>query len=206
MAGKLHEIKVSYFPRFYTVYGQQMPGQPLCDCTLNPGRPNPPSAPPESVSITGVASFGSAGLDNYFNTYPVQGIYTSTLFTDQACGKFGADWLYAPVNYERYDPIAGRLHLRIAAGISGGHLYAVHAVVRRAPNCRGPTTCSPPFVQDSWQPNCAPDDELWRAVRHRFSRQALAKRGAIRQDRLQQLRPAVRPLLRRDWPGRTFPK
>ena len=103
---KLHEIKVSYFPRFYTVYGQQMPGQPLCDCTLNPKWPNPPSSPPK-VDISGVARFGSAGLDNYFNTYPVQAIYTSTMFSDRHAVKFGADWLYAPVQYERYDPLLG---------------------------------------------------------------------------------------------------
>ena len=148
---QLHEIKVSYFPRFYTVYGQQMPGQPLCDCTLNPSWPNPPSSPPK-VSITGVASFGSAGLDNYFNTYPVQGIYTSTLFTEKHAVKFGADWLYAPVNYERYDPMLGAYTFASLQAYQAG-TYTQYTQSFGEPRLPRTFNMFSTFVQDSWRPN-----------------------------------------------------
>jgi hypothetical protein len=146
---KLHEIKVSYFPRFYTVYGQQMPGQPLCDCTLNPQWPNPPNSPPK-VSITGVASFGSAGLDNYFNTFPVQSIYTSTVFTDNHAVKFGADWLYAPVNYERYDQLLGNYSF---ASLQAFQTRTYSQYTQSFGESRLPRTFNmfSSFVQDSWR-------------------------------------------------------
>jgi hypothetical protein len=148
---KLHEIKVSYFPRFYTVYGQQMPGQPLCDCTMNPGRPNPPNSPPK-VSITGVASFGSAGLDNYFNTYPVQGIYTSTIFTTKHAYKFGADWLYAPVHYERYDPLLGAYSFASLQAYQAG-VYTQYTQSFGETKLPRTYNMFSAFLQDSWQPN-----------------------------------------------------
>jgi hypothetical protein len=147
----LHELKVSYFPRYYHVYSQQMPGTPLCDCTLNPSHPNPPGSPPR-VNITGVASFGSAGLDNYFNTYPVQGIYTSTLFTDRHSVKFGADYLYGPVDYERYDPLLGTYSFPSLQAYQTG---AYSQYVQQFGDTRLPRTYQmfSAFVQDSWQVN-----------------------------------------------------
>jgi hypothetical protein len=147
---KLHEIKVSYFPRFYTVYGQQMPGQPLCDCTLNPQWPNPPSSPPK-VDISGVARFGSAGLDNYFNTYPVQAIYTSTMFSNRHAVKFGADWLYAPVHYERYDPLLGSYSFASLQAYLAGN-YSQYTQSFGEPKLPRTFNMFSAFVQDSWQP------------------------------------------------------
>ena len=107
---KLHEVKVSFFPRRYFVDGQEESGQPLCNCTLNSTWPTSNASAPR-VNIAGVASFGSAGLVNYFNSDPSQAIYTSTIFTNKHSIKFGADWLYGEVHYELYGPLRGHLQL-----------------------------------------------------------------------------------------------
>jgi hypothetical protein len=146
---KLHEVKVSYFPRYYFVDAQQMPGQPLCNCVLNETWPNRPGAPPR-VNITGVANFGSNGLDDYFNTFPVQAIYTSTIFTDKHAFKFGADYLYAPVDYERYDPLLGTYSFPSLEAYLDGR-YSQY--VQQFGEVRLPRTYQmfSVFAQDSWQ-------------------------------------------------------
>jgi hypothetical protein len=128
-----------------------MPGQPLCDCTLNPRWPNPPSSPPK-VDINGVARFGSAGLDNYFNTYPVQAIYTSTIFSDRHAVKFGADWLYAPVSYERYDPMLGSYSFASLEAYLAGR-YTQYTQSFGEPKLPRTFNMFSSFIQDSWQPS-----------------------------------------------------
>ena len=138
----LHELKVSYFPRRYFVDSQKEDGSPLCHCILNETWPSTPTSPPK-VSVTGVASFGSGGLIDKFDSDPVQAIYTSTIFADRHAYKFGADWLYSPVNYERYDPLVGSYGFSVAAGLPG---RTVRQYTQQYGDVRlpGPTTCSPP--------------------------------------------------------------
>jgi hypothetical protein len=103
----MNEAKFEYFPRRYYVTGLQQSGEPLCNCMLNASFPNLPSDPP-NVTISGVASFGSAGLSDRFNTDPVQVVYTSTMFKNNHTIKFGADYLYGPQSYELYSALEGR--------------------------------------------------------------------------------------------------
>ena len=149
---RLHEVKVSYFPRYYFVDGQQMPGQPLCEsCVLNETWPTRPGDPPR-VNISGVAQFGSGGLVNYFNTYPVQAIYTSTIFADKHSFKFGADWLYAPVDYERYDPLVGTYSFGSLEAYQEGR-YNTFSQDFGEPRLPRTYNMFSAFVQDSWTPN-----------------------------------------------------
>jgi hypothetical protein len=148
---KLHEAKVSYIPRRYTVDNMQEDGSPLCNCTLNATWPNPPGAPPR-VSISGVASFGSGGLQDKFDTDAVQTVYTSTVYVNQHGFKFGADWLYAPVNYERYDPLLGTYSFpSLQAYLTGQYSQ----YVQQFGDVRLPRTYNmfSAFAQDSWQVN-----------------------------------------------------
>ena len=119
---KLHEIKVSYFPRYYTVYGQEMPGQPLCNCTLNPPWPNPQrTRRRRSISPASPASARPASTTTS-TPFRCRRIYTSTVFADKHAVKFGADFLYGPVNYERYDPLLGN-YTFASLSVPGGRTY-----------------------------------------------------------------------------------
>jgi hypothetical protein len=148
---KLHEVKVSYFPRRYFVDSQQEPGQPLCDCTLNASWPSSNATPPR-VNIAGVASFGSAGLVNYFNSDPVHAIYSSTIFTDRHSLKFGADVLHGVVNYELYSPLVGTYSFSSLSNYAAGR-YTQYS--QSFGDTRLPRTYNmfSGFVQDSWQLN-----------------------------------------------------
>jgi hypothetical protein len=146
---KLHEVKVSYFPRRYFVDSQKEDGRPLCNCTLNETWPTSNSSPPR-VNVSGVASFGSAGLVNYFNSDPVHAIYTSTVFTNKHAIKFGADWLYGEVRYELYSPLVGTYSFpNLQAYLAGQYSQYTQSFG----DTRLPRTynMSAAFIQDSWQ-------------------------------------------------------
>src|SRR6185436_2325415 len=90
----LHEVKVSYFPRFYQVAGLPVGGPPLvAEGQINLG-PESNSSPPR-VTIANTAIFGSAALSNKIKTYPAQVLYTSTRFAGTHTMKFGADYMAA---------------------------------------------------------------------------------------------------------------
>lgn len=148
---KLQEFKFSYFPRRYFVDSQQESGQPLCNCTLNATWPASNASPPR-VNIAGVASFGSAGLVNYFNSDPMEGIYTSTIFTTKHSIKFGADWLYGVVNYELYSPLVGTYSFPSLQAYLNGQ-YSQYS--QSFGDTKLPRTYNMPsaFIQDSWQIN-----------------------------------------------------
>lgn len=148
---RLHELKVSFFPRRYFVDSQEEPGQPLCNCMLNATWPSSNSTPPR-VNIAGVASFGSAGLVNYFNSDPVQAIYTSTIFTDKHLFKFGADVMHGVVNYELYSPLVGTYSFpSLQAYLAGQYSqYAQSFGETKLPRTYNLISW---FIQDSWQLN-----------------------------------------------------
>jgi len=148
---RLHELKISYFPRRYFVDSQQEPGQPLCNCTLNATWPSTNATVPR-VNVAGVASFGSAGLVNYFNSDPVHGIYTSTMFTEKHAVKFGADWLVGRVNYELYSPLVGTYSFSSLPNYLAGRYTQFSQSFGETKLPRTYNMLSA-FVQDSWQLN-----------------------------------------------------
>jgi hypothetical protein len=146
---KLHELKVSFFPRRYFVDSQQESGQPLCDCTLNATWPTSNASPPR-VNVAGVASFGSAGLVNYFDSDPAHAIYTSTVFTNKHSIKFGADWLYGPVRYELYSPLVGTYSFPSLQAYQTGR-YSQYSQSFGETQLPRTYNMIAGFVQDSWQ-------------------------------------------------------
>jgi len=146
---KLHEVKVSFFPRRYFVDSQEESGQPLCNCTLNATWPTSNASAPR-VNIAGVASFGSAGLVNYFNSDPSHAIYTSTIFTNKHSIKFGADWLYGEVRYELYSPLVGTYSFPSLAAYQAGRYSQYTQSFGETPLPRTYNMIAG-FVQDSWQ-------------------------------------------------------
>ncbi len=147
----LHEIKVSYFPRYYGTRGLQDGGPPLVpDGQINNGLLS--NASPPSVTIASVASFGSVSLNNRINTYPVQVLYTSSVFANTHTIKFGADYMYAHYDYNQYNPLHGVYTFSSLTSFQRGSYTQYSQSFGAIPNPRTHQYVSG-FVQDSWQIN-----------------------------------------------------
>ncbi len=144
----LHELKASYFPRDYHSNGLQAGGPPLVpDGQINHGDQN--NASPPRVTITSVASFGSATLQNHIKTYPVQAIYTSSLFLNSHTVKFGADYMYAYYDYNQFNPLRGAYAFSSLANFLRGAYTSYTQSFGATSNPRTHQYISG-FVQDSW--------------------------------------------------------
>jgi hypothetical protein len=146
---RLQELKVSYFPRYYKVAGMAQGGPPLVPAgQINLG-PHSNASPPR-VTITSVATFGSAALNNAINTYPVQAIYTSTRFADRHTVKFGVDYMYAQYDYTLYSPLSGSYSFSSLANFQRGAYTQYTQSFGDPHNPRNHQYLSG-FVEDSWQ-------------------------------------------------------
>ncbi len=106
----VHEVKFSYFPRDYAVTGLRDDGPPLVppNTTINPTRDNPLSnSSPPRVSISSVANFGPVSVNDRELNYPIQAIYTSTVFANKHSLKFGADYQWSFFDYWLWQPLVG---------------------------------------------------------------------------------------------------
>jgi hypothetical protein len=147
----LHEIKVSYFPRYYSVEGQPTGGPPLVpEGQINLG-PEGNAAPPR-VTISNVATFGSAALNNSIDTYPAQVLYTSTRFAGTHTVKFGADYMAAYYDYTLYSPLTGSYSFSSLANFQRGAYTQYSQSFGDLHNPRWHQYISG-FAQDSWQPS-----------------------------------------------------
>jgi hypothetical protein len=145
----LHEVKASYFPRDYHSGGISLGGPPLVpDGQINNG--DPTSASPPSVRITSAVNFGSATLANHIKTYPVQAIYTSSIFKDAHTVKFGVDYMYAHYDYNQYSPLRGQYSFSSLANFQRG-LYSTYTQSFGAISNPRDHQYVSMFVQDSWQ-------------------------------------------------------
>lgn len=147
----LHELKASYFPRFYEVYGLNQGGPPLVsEGQINTGAQTNASAP--RVSISSVASFGSASLNNKINTYPTQALYSTTYFADKHTWKFGADYMTAYYDYTLYSPLTGSYTFTSLQNFLNGIYSQYTQTFGDTHNPRWHQYLSG-FVQDSWLVN-----------------------------------------------------
>jgi len=147
----LHELKGSYFPRFYEVYGLPQGGPPLVtDGQINQG-PQSNASPPR-VTISSIASFGSASLSNKINTYPGQMLYSTTLFTEKHTLKFGADYMTALYDYTLFSPLTGAYTFTSLANFQNGVYSQYVQTFGDLHNPRWHQYLSA-FAQDSWQVN-----------------------------------------------------
>ena len=147
----LHEFKVSYFPRDYHSNGLQLGGPPLVpEGILNVGDQKPDSPP--SVTISSVANFGGVWLNNHIKTYPVQAIYTSSMFTDQHTVKFGADYMYAYYDYNQFSPLRGRYSFRSLEKFLAGE-YNTYTQGFGATSSPRTHQYISAFLQDAWVVN-----------------------------------------------------
>ena len=145
----LHEIKGSYFPRDYHSGGISLGGPPLvADGQINVG--DPTSASPPTVRITSTANFGTATLANHIKTYPVQAIYTSSIFKDAHTVKFGVDYMYAHYDYNQFSPLRGLYSFSSLANFQRGAYSTYAQSFGEISNPRDHQYVSA-FVQDSWQ-------------------------------------------------------
>jgi hypothetical protein len=109
-AHAVHEVKVSYFPRDYGVTGLNLDGPPLVPPggIVNPTPSSPESnSSPARVTISSVASFGPVSVNDKELNYPLQALYSSTLFTNQHTIKFGADYQWSFFDYTLWQPLVG---------------------------------------------------------------------------------------------------
>lgn len=147
----LQEVKGSYFPRKYGAWGLQLGGPPLVpDGQINT-RPSSNASPPR-VSISSVATFGSASLDNWIETYPAAVIYTASRFTQKHSVKFGADYMYAYYDYSQYHPLRGSYSFASLANFLIGRYNTYSQAFGDTWNPRTHQYLSG-FVQDSWTPS-----------------------------------------------------
>jgi hypothetical protein len=144
----LHELKASYFPRFYQVQGRSAGGPPLVgDGQINTG-PQSNASPPR-VSISSVASFGSANLNNKIDTYPGQAIYSTTFFTEKHTFKFGADYMAAYYDYDLFSPLTGAYTFTSLQNFRNGVYSQYTQTFGNLHNPRWHQYISA-FAQDSW--------------------------------------------------------
>jgi hypothetical protein len=146
---KLQELKASFFPRYYAVSGQAQGGPPLVAAgQINQG-PEGNSSPPH-VTISSVATFGSAALSNAINTYPIQALYSSTRFADRHTIKFGADYMFADYDYTLYSPLTGSYSFSSLSNYSAGRYAQYSQSFGNPANPRFHQYASG-YIQDSWQ-------------------------------------------------------
>lgn len=144
----LHDLKAAYFPRDYSVIGLSEGGPPLMpDGQINRGYSSATSPP--IVGITGVANFGTVSLNNHIRTYPVQVLYSSSVFADKHSIKFGADMMYAKFDYSLYSSLAGRYTFNDLASFLRGQYSTYTQTFGDPDNFRSHKYLSG-FIQDSW--------------------------------------------------------
>ena len=144
----LHELKAAYFPRFYEVYGRNEGGPPLvANGQINDG-PQSNASPPR-VSISSVASFGSANLNNKIDTHPVQALYSTTLFTGKHTVKFGVDYMTSFYDYTLYSPLTGAYTFTSLLNFQRGVYSQYTQTFGDTHNPRWHQYMSA-FIQDSW--------------------------------------------------------
>jgi hypothetical protein len=148
---RVQDVKVSYFPRFYGTAGDLAGGPPVVPVgQINTASESNSSAP--SVSIGGVANFGSVTLNNNINTYPVEAIYTSSVFATKHTIKFGADYYYAYYDYNQYNPLHGSYSFSSVANFIKG-AYSQYTQSFGAIAAPRTHQWLSGFIQDQWQPN-----------------------------------------------------
>ena len=146
---RLQEIKATYFPRYYGVAGQAQGGPPLAAAgDINQG-PEGNNSPPH-VTISSVATFGSAALSNAINTYPMQVLYSSTRFADRHTVKFGGDYMFTNYDYTLYSPLAGSYSFSSLSNYLGGK-YAQYSQSFGDPANPRFHQYASGYIQDSWQ-------------------------------------------------------
>jgi hypothetical protein len=144
----LHEVKGAYFPRDYGVIGASEGGPPLvADGQINVGNLGPTSPP--RVTITNVAIFGSGRLNNHILTYPVQLLYSSSVFADKHSVKFGADVMYSKFDYSLYSNLVGAYTFRTLSDYQQGR-YANYTQTFGDPRNPRHHEYISAYVQDSW--------------------------------------------------------
>jgi hypothetical protein len=147
----LHEVKGSYFPRFYGVTGVREGGPPLVaegqinDVPLS-------NASPPSVSISSVASFGTISLNNKIDTYPAQVLYSTTFFMNKHTFKFGSDYMVAYYDYTLYSLLRGSYSFSSVQNFLSGNYTQFTQSFGDPHNPRWHQYLSG-FVQDSWLVN-----------------------------------------------------
>lgn len=147
----LHELKVSYFPRYYGVTGLPEGGAPLVpDGTINPPGVYQSNASPPAVNITSVASFGSVSLNNHIITYPVEAIYASTKFVGNHTLKYGADYMNAYYDYTLYSSLRGTYTFSSLANYQKG-VYSQFTESFGDPHNPRRHQYVSGFLQDSWK-------------------------------------------------------
>jgi hypothetical protein len=147
----VHEMKISFFPRYYGVNGVNAGGPPLAaDGQINPPGENQSNSTLPAVNISSIANFGSISLNNTINTFPVEAIYNSSVFLGKHSVKFGADYMNAEYDYTLYSSLrATYTFSSVANYLKGAYSqftqgFGDPANFRRHQYIAG-------FAQDSWR-------------------------------------------------------
>jgi hypothetical protein len=145
----LHDLKASYFPRYYNVGGVSEGGPPLTpDGQINVG--NQSTSSPPRVSIASVATFGSAATNAKLITHPVQMLYSLSIFKNRHSFKFGADYMYSHLDLNSYQRLKGNYTFSSLDNFLAGR-YANYSQSFGDPHiARGHHYISG-FAQDSWE-------------------------------------------------------
>jgi hypothetical protein len=149
---QFHEFKFSYFPRNYGVTGLNgLDGPPLVPMGGNINPFPQTSANPPRVIISSVAAFGPSAISDEEKNYPVQAIYTSTLFAKKHTIKFGADYMYAFFDYSIYWGLNATYSFSSLANYLKG-AYSQYTQSFGDPYMPRRHHYLSGFVQDTWQP------------------------------------------------------
>lgn len=144
----LHDLKASYFPRFYKVGGSAAGGPPLTpDGQIN--LENQSQGSPPRVTVTSAAIFGSAATNSSLTTRPVQVLYSLTVFRNKHHLKFGTDYMYSHVDLDNHGRLKGNYTFASLDSYLAGNYATYGQSWGDAHLARGHHYISG-YAQDSW--------------------------------------------------------
>ncbi len=140
----LHDLRLSYFPRDYTLDSPDVSGPPLTP----EGELRSSNAP--SVNITNVARFGGGRVSLQMYTKPFQAVYSSTISRSQHAIKFGVDYMFVRFTYASYGgPSSGTYNFGNLANYVAGR-YTTYTQTFGDPLATWNHNYFAGYVQDSW--------------------------------------------------------
>lgn len=143
----LHEARVSYFPRDYTLDNPDFGGPPLAP----EGQLRTSLVP--TVAITNTATFGGGTVTLAQITKPTQAVYSSTISKENHALKFGVDGMFVDFVYIRYTgPSTASYSFSSLANYQRG-IYSTYSELFGTPQLDRYHSYVSAFVQDSWRVN-----------------------------------------------------
>jgi outer membrane receptor protein involved in Fe transport len=148
----LHDLKASYFPRYYRVGGVSGAGGPplVPEGQINVG--DQANSSPPRVVIPSVAIFGSGATDAVLDSFPAQVLYSLSVNKGRHRLKFGTDYMFAKANLAFYSRLRAQYNFSSLANFLAGN-YSTFSQAFGDPVFDRNHHYISAYAQDSWDAN-----------------------------------------------------